>query len=144
MGFPVTSGQRILLLSLLWCVSLPAVPAAEPDWGDDKPLPIPPKLQGLWAKGRHCNDPERQLRITKLTMQFGTKPPVRSYYSPPDGGSDYYYYSGIVPDVLDPSFMIPDTALTYDPNLGFLFDWGNDKSSEQIYYRCPAQKPRTR
>jgi hypothetical protein len=39
------------LLCLFWCVSLPAAPAAEPDWGEDKPLPIPAELQGLWAQG---------------------------------------------------------------------------------------------
>jgi hypothetical protein len=39
--------QRILLLFPLWCILLPVMAAAEPDWGDDKPLPIPLELQGL-------------------------------------------------------------------------------------------------
>ena len=35
-------------------------------------------------------------------------------------------------------------ALTYDRDLEFLFDYGNDKSPEQLYYRCPDRKPRNR
>ena len=78
-------------------------------------------------------------------MQFGTKPPVRSSYAPPNPesqGTDYY--GGIMPDSVDPAFMAPDTALTYDSDQGFLFDYGNDKSLEQLYFRCPIRKPRRR
>jgi len=135
--------RRILLFCLLWCVALLPAPAAEPDWGEVKPLPIPLELQGLWAQGRHCNDTKRQLRVTKLTMQFGNHKPVRSYYFPSSGGvSDYD--GGIVPDVDDPSLAFSGPALTYDRDLGFLFDYGNDKSPEQLYYRCPDRKPRNR
>ena len=80
----MTNHKWIAPLCLSWCVSLQAAPVAEPDWGDDKPLPIPSELQGLWAQGRHCDDPRRQLRVTKLTMQFGTHKPVRPYYMQPD------------------------------------------------------------
>jgi len=129
---------QILPLCLLWCVS---TPAAEPDWGGVKPVPIPPELQGLWARGRHCNDPRRQLRVTKLTMQYGINKPVRSYYLQPDeitpGGA-------IVPDVDRPIPNTTSTALTYEKGLDFLFDYGNDADPEQIYYRCPDRKPRKR
>ena len=140
---PMATFQRALWLCLLWCFLLPPALAREPDWGEDKPLPIPPELQGLWAQGRHCNDSKRQLRVTRLTMQFGTKPPVRSYYSLPGGGITDYD-GGIVPDVNDPSFTFSDPALTYDRDFGILFDYGNDRSPEQLYYRCPAHKPKTR
>ena len=76
-------------------------------------------------------------------MQFGTKPPVRSYYSAAGGGPTDYY-GGIVPDADDPSFTVSDKALTYDSDQGFLFDYGNDKSPEQLYYRRPTRELKRR
>lgn len=127
----------LLLFCLLWRALLPSALAAEPDWGDVKPLPIPAELQGLWARGRHCNDPRRQLRITNLTMQFGNHKPVRSYYMRPD---DVIRYGGIVPDIDQPGPAA--MALTYAEGLDVLFDYGNDFDPERLYYRCPTRKPR--
>lgn len=130
--------QRILLLCLLWCISLPPATAAEPDWGDTKPLPIPVELQGLWAQGRHCDDPQRQLRVGRHTLQFGTERPIKFYYMAPQHTAPY---GGVVPDVYDPAFTFGTPALTYDREEGSLFEYRNDSDPELIYYRCAAREP---
>jgi hypothetical protein len=133
--------RRILPFCLLWCVALPPAPAAEPDWGDVKPLPIPLELQGLWAQGHHCNDPRRQLHVGKQSLQFGTARPIRSYYMAPQHTAPY---GGVVPDADDPAFTFGTQALTYDREEGVLFEFGTDPGSKRIYHRCPARKPRKR
>ena len=133
--------KRILPLCLPCCILASVALAEKPDWGDVKPLPIPPKLQGLWARGRHCDDPRRQLRVTRLTMQYGTNKPVRSYYLHPN---DFIHDGAIVPDIDRPIPNTTSTALTYAEGPDFLFDYGNDADPEQLYYRCPARTPRGR
>jgi hypothetical protein len=129
------------LLCLFWCVSLPAAPAAEPDWGEDKPLPIPAELQGLWAQGRHCNDPRRQLHVGRQSLQFGTGRPIRFYYAAPDHTDPY---GSVVPDVYDPAFTFGTQALTYDRESDILSESGTDFGPKQVFYRCPARKSRKR
>ncbi len=134
--------HRILLLCFLWCVSFsPPATTAEPDWGDAKPLPIPSELQGLWAQGRHCNDPLRQLRVDRQSLQFGTGQPIRFYYAAPEHTAPY---GAVVPDVYDPAFTFGTQALTYNREDGVLYDYGTASGPEQMYYRCPARKPRER
>jgi len=133
--------RRSLPLCLLWCASSQAAPAAEPDWGEDKPLPIPLELQGLWAEEHHCNDPRRQLHVGRQSLQFGTGRPIRFYYAAPDHTDPY---GSVVPDVYDPAFTFGTQALAYDREEGILFEFGTDAGPKQTYYRCPERKPRKR
>jgi hypothetical protein len=36
------------------------------------------------------------------------------------------------------------SALTYKRFQDFLFDYGKDTDREQVYFRCPARRPRER
>jgi len=134
--------RRILVLLLSGCVLSRPTFARQPNPGFYEYPPIPSDLQGVWAKGRHCGDPERQLHVTKRTMQFGTKPPVWAFYF--SLSDSFRQERGIVPDADSPAFAPAMHALTYDNVDGsdVLFDYGNAGDPEKIYYRCLARKPR--
>lgn len=130
--------QRILLLCLLWSIFLSVASPAEADSREDKPLPIPPELQGLWAQEGHCNDSRQQLHVGKWSLQFGTQRPIRSFYVAPAFTAPY---GGVAPDPGDPAFTWGTHGLTYNREKGILYEFGNDSGPEQIYYRCPPWAP---